>query len=159
MIEKRSVFRIIEEVESERIVLVTSANWAKTLSSAKNYIDGILLYLAKRKSSTLVTIRVSVDTEHTSSIGLDPIVNLIGIFIKYNKLMPELELQIHSLDGDPCIDTLILELGKKHNISRKSTTSKRISDGKNAIKIVPKQEIVTIDGLSIKVGYAQSLLL
>lgn len=41
-------------------------------------------------------------------------------------------------------------------ISRRNVDEKRISDGKNAIKIVPKQEIISFNKLQIKVGYAKT---
>lgn len=155
MLEKHSVLKIIEKVESERIVFVTSANWAKKKSTAEIYLENIKKSMANRKSKSSITIRVSVDSEHTSSIGLDPIINLIELFHDNHHLMPNLSLQIHSIENDPSIDEILKLLKDKYIISRKFVNEKRISDGINAIKIVPKQEIINFGNLKIKVGYAK----
>jgi ribosome-associated protein YbcJ (S4-like RNA binding protein) len=41
-------------------------------------------------------------------------------------------------------------------IIRKTMAKQRVSDGKNVIKIVPKQEIINFDDLALKVGYAKA---
>lgn len=111
MMEKKSILRIIEQVISERIVLVTSAHWAKNYDSAKKYIDSIVQAIEKRNTETSVTIRVSVDVEHCSIITLSPIVNLIKIFYENN--FNFIDLQVHSVEGDQTIDKLVDIL--KHN--------------------------------------------
>lgn len=156
MMEKQSVLQIIEKVESERIVLVTSAHWAKKRDAAERYLKSIEEALSKRSSETSVTVRVSVDSEHSISLGLDPIINLIDLFSEYFATVPQLGLQIHSLDGDPAINDLIERLKDQYAISRKQVSEQRISDGNNAVKIVPKQEIISFGNLEIKVGYAKA---
>ncbi|MEW9824100.1 MAG: hypothetical protein AB2992_02740 [Candidatus Symbiodolus clandestinus] len=49
MLEKHAVLKIIEEVESERIVFVTSANWAKKKYTAEIYLENIKKSMANRK--------------------------------------------------------------------------------------------------------------
>lgn len=159
MMEKESILKIISEVKSERIVLVTSAYWAKKMISAENYLNDIKNALSQRNSKTSVTIRVSVDSEHTLSIaalGLDPIVNLINLFSKEYKTVSQLNLQIHSPVNDPSIDELIHFCQKDYKITRRSVDQQRISDGVNVIKIVPKQEVISFNDLDVKVGYAKA---
>ncbi|HLD95144.1 MAG TPA: radical SAM protein, partial [Alphaproteobacteria bacterium] len=72
MMEKKSVLQIIEKVDSDRIVLVTSAHWAKTKESARRYLEEIQEALEKRSTKTSLTIRVSVDSQHAVSLGLNP---------------------------------------------------------------------------------------
>lgn len=156
MMERKSILKMIEGVESERIVIVTSAHWAKTQDSAERYLRDIKYALNKRQSETSLTIRVSVDMEHMATLTLDPIINLIHLFYEKYSSIPQLELQIHSLDGDPAVDSLLDRLKEKFaKISRHSVNEQRISDGKNALKIVPKQEIIQFNDLKIKVGYAK----
>lgn len=159
MMEKDSILKIIREVQSERIVLVTSAYWAKKLVSAEKYLHDIKNALSQRNSETTVTIRVSVDSEHTlgtAALGLDPIVNLIHLFSNEYKSIPQLNLQIHSLVDDPSIGELISLCKENYNVSRRSINQQRISDGVNVVKIVPKQEIISFNDLEIKVGYAKA---
>lgn len=156
MIEKKSVLQLIQQVETERIVLVTSANWAKKYDAAQKYLAQINYAITMRKSPTSVTVRVSVDSEHTGSIGLSPIINLIRLFKTEYNHNPFLNLQIHSLYKDPAIQQLINHLQDEYKIKRADSTQKRVSDGKSVIKIVPKQELISFDDLEIKVGYAKA---
>ena len=80
MTEKKSILKIIEKVDSDRIVLVTSAHWAKTKEGAERYLSDIKNSLSMRESRTNLAIRVSVDLEHTATLTLDPIINLIHLF-------------------------------------------------------------------------------
>jgi organic radical activating enzyme len=155
MMEKRSVLQVIEHVNSERIVLVTSAHWAKSIDSASRYLEAIETSLKKRTSETLVTIRVSVDSEHLATLTLAPIVNLINLFYQKYSNVPQLELQIHSIKEDAAIDELLNQLSATYNINREQVNEERISDGKNAVKIVPQQEIISFNNYRIKVGYAK----
>lgn len=155
MYEKKSILQIIRHVQSERIVLVTSADWAKSENNARKYLDDIYEQLSQRETKTTVTVRVSVDKEHASNIGLTPIINLIKIFKEKYKNNIQFDLQIHSLLEDQTIDKLILHFKDIYKIKREQVKSKRISDGKNALKIVPKQELIYFDDFMIKVGYAK----
>lgn len=79
MMERKSILQIIESVNSERIVLVTTAHWAKNRDAAQRYLIDIKNSLNNRSSETILTIRVSVDSEHTATLTLDPILNLINL--------------------------------------------------------------------------------
>jgi 4Fe-4S single cluster domain len=156
MIEKKSLLRIINQVKSERIVLVTSANWAKSYIAADEYLAAIEKELETRTTPTSLTVRVSVDAEHVSSIGLDPIVNLVKLFqTKYSRCN-QMDLQIHSLVEDPTVNEVISLLEPLYTISRQMVYEDRISDGKSVIKVVPHQEMITFDNLTVKVGYAKA---
>lgn len=156
MMERKSILKIIEKVDSERIVLVTSAHWAKTRDAASRYLSDIKNALSKRSSETTLTVRVSVDSEHTATLTLDPIINLINLFYEEYYNIPQLELQIHSLEGDLAIDELIKLLEGEFTILRGKVLESRISDGKNALKIVPSQELITFNNMQIKVGFAKT---
>lgn len=156
MMERKSILKIIEKVDSERIVLVTSAHWAKTRDAASRYLSDIKNALSKRSSETTLTVRVSVDSEHTATLTLDPIINLINLFYEEYSKVPQLELQIHSLEGDFAIDELVKLLKDDFEISREKVSEQRISDGKNALKIVPSQEVIAFNDMKIKVGFAKT---
>jgi organic radical activating enzyme len=155
MMEKRSVLQVLERVNSERIVLVTSAHWAKSIDSANRYLEAIENALKKRTTETLVTVRVSVDSEHLATLTLSPIVNLINLFYQKYSSVPQLELQIHSIEKDEAVNELLQLLSSIYSIKREKVTENRISDGKNALKIVPQQEIVHFNSYRIKIGYAK----
>jgi organic radical activating enzyme len=154
MMEKQSILKIIRDVESERIVLVTSAYWAQKYDSAERYLSDIKKALSQRQTPTTLTVRVSVDLEHSVPLTLSPIKNLIELFNNEYKSVPQLDLQIHSMWEDPTIANLLADLEGKYEITRRGVDQQRISDGISAIKIVPKQEIIAFDGMEIKVSYA-----
>lgn len=138
MIQRKEVIEVIEKVQSERIVLVTSANWAKTMKQTQSYISDIAQAIEKRKSKTLVTVRVSLDTGHSDTIGNTPMKNLIELFEKEYQDHPSLELQIHTLYDDPSIDLLCNELESDYKIERLREFKERESDGHSVVKVVPK---------------------
>lgn len=156
MMEKQSVLKIIREVKSERIVLVTSAHWARKYDAAERYLRDIKEALSQREMPTELTVRVSVDSEHILTLTLDPIKNLIKLFQQEFKSIPHLDLQIHSMSTDPTLDNLLADLSSEYKISRRVVDKERISDGINAIKVVPKQEVLSFDDLDVKVGYANT---
>lgn len=156
MIEKKNLLKIIRDVKSERIVLVTSANWAKNFEAADSYLTSIQEELKLREAPTSLTVRVSVDSEHVSSIGLDPIINLIRLFSSKYKNNEQMELQIHSLIGDSTVNEVISKLSNEFVISRQEISSNRISDGISVVKIVPKKEKILFGDMIINVGYAKS---
>lgn len=155
MIQRDAVLEIIEKVECERIVLVTSANWAKTAKQTKSYVEDIAAAISRRSTPTLVTIRVSCDLDHNSNLGYEPIYNLIRLFEQEYREHKQLELKLHSVADDPSIDLVIKELSTDYTIERKTNINTRISDGKSVIKIVPKQEVLTFNGYAVPVGYAK----
>jgi hypothetical protein len=78
------------------------------------------------------------------------------LFSKKYQFTKNLNLQIHSLDGDVAINNVLEILKDEYNIERNVVNESRISDGENAVKIVPKQEVISFDSMNIKVGYAKA---
>jgi MoaA/NifB/PqqE/SkfB family radical SAM enzyme len=155
MIQRKEVIEVIQKVKSERIVLVTSANWAKTMKQTKSYISDIADAIEKRTSKTLVTVRVSLDTGHSDTIGNQPMKNLIELFEKEYQNHPSLELQIHTIYGDPSVDLLCKDLKDIYNIERLQKFKEKQSDGHSVVKVVPKRETIKFNNYEIKVGYAK----
>ena len=154
MLKKSAIIKIVSEVVSERIILVTSAYWAKSYSGAEEYVNKIANAIAQRKQPTSVTIRVSIDCDHMKFVKYDSILNLIKLF--YNKYRDNrfIELQLHSIIGDNSISKLSKLLKNDFIIKRKKIHKKRISDGNSVLKIVPHKEILYIDDYEISIGYA-----
>lgn len=64
MVRKDAVNRIIRETKTDRIVIVTSAIWAKTYESAKKTIDELYQSYLARNDDAVVIVRLSVDSFH-----------------------------------------------------------------------------------------------
>jgi len=155
MLQRKALIKLIKEVDSERIVLVTSANWAQSMHQAEAYIAEIASALEKRRTTTWLTVRISCDLEHNKDIGLGPVLNLIELFIIKYKNYKNFDLQLHSLFDDPSINGLIEILNNKYQVFRSPINDERISDGQTVVKIVPKQEIISVDSYPIRVGYSK----
>lgn len=75
MVRKDIVNRIVREVKSDRIVIVTSAIWAKTYESAKRTIDELYESWKSRNDDLVLVLRLSVDSFHYKPLGFDVIDN------------------------------------------------------------------------------------
>jgi len=153
--KRRHILRVVSEVNSERIVFVTSANWAKTGKGTANYVSEIAQAISQRKTKASITIRVSLDEGHTSSLGLTPAINLIKFFYS-NQLPASLDLQLHSIIEDKTIDKLLDNLQDEFQVRRMPVPGNHISDGESVKKIVPKKEIIFLNDFPLPVGYAKT---
>jgi hypothetical protein len=150
--EKNCVLKVVEDVISDKIVLVTSANWAKSKAGAETYLKQIHEAFKKRKTPTNLVVRVSVDEEH-GKVGLEPICHLIELFEKNYLNDSHFKLQFHTLFDDPCIEKLLNQLSGKIVGSEEH---RRKSDADTILKVNPAEKMIQLSsGLSIKVGYAK----
>ena len=150
--EKNCVLKVVEEVISDKIVLVTSANWAKSKAAAATYVKQIYEAFKKRKTPTNLVVRVSIDEEH-AKVGLEPVYHLIHLFEELYLNESHFKLQFHTLFDDPCIDKLLGQLSGKIVASQ---DHKRKSDAETILKVNPAEKVIQLaSGLSIKVGYAK----
>ena len=77
MVRKDIVNEIIRRVKSDRIVIVTSAIWAKTYASAEKTIDELYESYISRNDDLVLVLRLSVDSFHYKPLGFDVIDNVI----------------------------------------------------------------------------------
>lgn len=151
-IEKLHLLKVIEEVKSDKIVLVTSGNWAKSKSGCSTFVHKIYEAFKKRSTPTELVIRLSVDLEH-KAVGLNPAYYLISLFEENYLNEKNFKLQFHTLFGDPCVDQILEELSSK--ITDIKNYEKR-SDASTIVKVNPAEKIITFSsGLSLKIGYAK----
>ncbi|MCI0382402.1 MAG: radical SAM protein [Chlamydiae bacterium] len=153
-LEVKHLLRVVEHVKSDKIVLVTSGNWAKSTGSAGNITRQVYEAFKRRKSPTKLVLRLSVDEEHArGGLGLHPAFNLISIFEKNYIKEKDLTLQFHTLFDDPCIQQLYNQLADRII----SIEDRRLhSDDETVLKVNPAEKLLKLsNGLAIKVGYAK----
>lgn len=153
-IEKESLLKVVEQVRSDKIVLVTSGNWAKTKTGASNYIMKIYDAFKRRSHNTDLVIRVSVDEEHArNGLGLDPAYNLIEIFEQSFLAEKNFTLQFHTLFDDTCIEEFLDKVKTKIVAIEEHTLR---SDARTVVKISPAEKTIVFNsGLRLKIGYAK----
>lgn len=153
-LEINHLLKVVEKVNSDQIVLVTSGNWAKSKQSTAHITSRIYEAFKKRNSPTQLVLRLSVDLEHAKgTFGLEPAYNLISLFEEKYLQEKNFKLQFHSIYDDPCIDQILQHLSKKVvSIS----DFKGRSDGETVLKVNPSEKIIEfVSGLTLKVGYAK----
>lgn len=149
--QRKHILQLVGEVTTNRIVLVTSANWAKNYTAAKSYIDDIYQAFKSRSTPTTLVLRVSVSVDHTKNIGLDPVINVINIFKNEYKHEANFILQIKTFDNDPTF-TKVLETFPGHVIAEKEILC---SDNTTLVKKIPTKFLITIDGYSFVMGISK----
>lgn len=151
-IEKDYLLKVIEEVQSDKIVLVTSGNWAKSKGGCNSFTQKIYEAFKRRKTPTELVIRLSIDLEH-QAVGLNPAYFLISLFEEKFLNEPNFKLQFHSLFDDPCVDEVLQTLKSK---IVKITEHRCHSDATTIVKVNPAEKIVEFEsGLKLKIGFAK----
>lgn len=153
MVRKDIVNEIIRRVKSDRIVIVTSAIWAKTYQSAEKTIDELYESYLSRNDDLVLVLRLSVDSFHYKPLGFDVIDNVIKVFRnKYSKCK-NFQLRIHTMQNDPTLEMVADMIGGCKVVY---SDIESVSDNKEIIKILPKQATLSFDdGYDIKVGLSK----
>lgn len=134
--QKRAVLRTIAEVETNRIVLVTSGNWAWNKDAARRYLAEIDSAIKARKTPCKVTVRVSVSAGHAIKLGINPACNLIELFESEYSDHPYLKFQIHGFEEDPIFPKVLAHFpGHELDYDR----GPRASDDEVVIKVIPQK--------------------
>lgn len=139
--QKKAVLRTIREVETNRIVLVTSGNWAMNREMAKKYLLEIEDAINSRKNPCIVTVRLSVSEGHSIKLGCSPALNLIHHFESHYAHHPYLKFQIHAFENDTMF-TKVLSHFPDHKLDY--DTNNRASDDEKIIKIIPQKVNVSL---------------
>lgn len=153
MVRKDIVNEIIRRVKSDRIVIVTSAIWAKTYASAEKTIDELYESYISRNDDLVLVLRLSVDSFHYKPLGFDVIDNVIKVFRnKYSKCK-NFQLRIHTMQNDPTLEMVAEKIGDCKVVY---SDIESVSDNKEIIKILPKQATLSFnEGYDIKVGLSK----
>ena len=112
-LELEAVYKIVEEIQSDIITLVTSGFWAKNDSRAREIVDNLYAAFKRRKHKAKVILRISVDEGHVKELGMQPPLNLINIFQERFKDEDNFELKIRSIIDEPTVDNLLAQLPVK----------------------------------------------
>lgn len=139
--QKRAVLRTIAEVETSRIVLVTSGSFAMSKQAAALYLKDIDAALKRRKIPCKVTLRLSVSAGHSIKLGIKPAENLIALFQQEYADHPYLKFQIHAFENDPMFQKVLDQFPGCH---ADYDPDKRASDDEVVIKIIPQKVVVTL---------------
>ena len=153
MVRKNIVNRIVREVKSDRIVIVTSAIWAKTYESAKKTIDELYESWKNRNDDLVLVLRLSVDSFHYKPLGFDVINNVIRVFREFYSDGKNFQLRIHTMQNDSTLEMVAKKIGNCEVIY---SDIESVSDNTEIIKILPKQATLKFDeGYEIKVGLSK----
>jgi len=152
--QRAHILKIIEKVKCDRIVLVTSGNWAKNYNAANRYVHDIYEALLKRKSPCTVVLRVSISEGHSIKIGLEPARNLIKIFREHFVNQDNFKFQIKTFFNDKTLEKVLEPFnGSYHQISG---AIKHTTDNSVLIKKIPEQFILKFDDkLNVVVGLSK----
>lgn len=153
MVRKDIVNEIVRRADTDRIVIVTSAIWAKTYNSAKTVIDELYESYKSRNDDMVLVVRLSVDEFHYKPLGFDVINNVIKVFREHYSDCKNFQLRIHTMQEDPTLEMVSNMIG---NCKLIYSNVESVSDNKEIIKILPKQaSLVFEEGYEIKVGLSK----
>lgn len=148
------VLKIVQQVKTDRLILVTNGMWAQNYEEAKKTIFELYTNFKKRKTETKLILRLSTDKWHAKQLGYELINHIIDIYKKYFRDEENFELQLHTLIGDDVIEK-VAEKRKDFEIIRTNETG--ISDNEEVIKISPYRCRLNFeDGYVIYVGIAKT---
>lgn len=157
MIRPDVINKIIREVKTDRIVIVTSGIWANTRENAEKYIKELYESTKSRNDDCIVVLRLSIDEFHFTSptININNYKNIVDTFREKYTDSDKFILRIHTMQEDPTLENVVEELGGKVVYHKQNG----VTDNNNVIKIVPKKATVEFDdGYSIYVGLSKLFL-
>ena len=105
--QKKHILELVQHVPTDRVVLVTSGNWAKNYEGGLKYIHDLHDSFQKRKSKTKLLVRVSISEGHAIKLGINSALNLIKIFDKHFANSQDFCLQIKTFRNDRTLSDLL----------------------------------------------------
>ena len=139
MNKREQILKIVEQVKSDRIVLVTSGNWARNYEIAYKYIDSIHKAIEKNIYNPKVVIRVSISDYHAVKLGTGCAENIVKVFDKFYHSSNRLLLQIKSLHKDKALRQFLQNLGGS---IVSNSTEHLVSDNDVIEKIIPIKKTI-----------------
>lgn len=152
--QRKHLLEIIEKVHADRIVLVTSGNWAKNYNAALKYVQAIYEAFQKRTVKATLVLRVSISEGHSIKIGLNPARNLIDIFKKYYPQQSNFKFQIKTFFNDITLSKVLEPFIGSYECLAESIKNK--TDNNLLVKKIPEQYILRFDNkLEVVVGLSK----
>lgn len=153
MTQRKHILDIIRYAKVDRVVLVTSAVWAKSIAGAQRYLSDIADRIRERNDSLQVVVRVSISSGHVANIGCDPARNLFDIFDSTYKFNSQLKLQVKSFLGDSTLKSIIDSYPGANLVESNIPMQ---SDNNLLIKKIPTQhKMVFKSGYTVVVGMSK----
>lgn len=149
---KDHLLRLVEFVQADRIVLVTSGFWAKDYVSAKKIIDEVYESFKRRKKPTQLVLRISISSYHAKTLGVEPALNVVNVFDKYYRGENNFNIQLKTFNNDAAFDLFLKTL----EYEKISDCEENVSDNFIVEKILRKKRTLTLkSGLEIIVGISE----
>lgn len=144
------ILEIIKRVKTDRMILVTSANWAVTKEGAYEKVNLLKEALASRTEPINLVLRISIDKWHALKIGNKSIINILEIMEKEST--DNFNLEIHTLVGDNTLDEALKRRVKYH----KEDYAKYVSDNEDIMKLGYARYLLKLEsGFTVPVGIAR----
>lgn len=144
------ILKIIENVKTDRLVLVTSGNWAKDKKEAIEKINLMKGKLKLRNDDLKIVLRISVDKWHILKIGKNSIFNIVDIMKKESN--EKFLLELHTLTDDNTLKEILQEFGRYDVVNYEQY----VSDNEEILKLGHARfKVVFEDEFEIKIGIAQ----
>lgn len=149
-LEKDAIIKVIEKVNAQRIILVTSGIWACDIENGRKILEELYAALKKRKTETRLSIRVSISKFHSIKLKEKPLVNLLKLFEEKYSEDRNFTLQLKFFEDDT---TIFEYLNKYFEGYKMELYGDNLSDDKEVIKIMPwKYKLTLSSGYSVIVG-------
>lgn len=152
MFYKEAIFEIVENINAEKVVIVTNGIWGYDYYSAKELIDKLYQRLSERKTKCELVLRISVDKFHAESLGTDMIPNIFDVFRREYPNDEAFHLMFHSIIGDNTMEKVALKMS---NVCLEEIEIPNSSDSNKINKIIPKKRFLRYENFCVPVGYAK----
>ncbi|MBR2289318.1 MAG: histidine phosphatase family protein [Clostridia bacterium] len=149
-LEKDAIIKCIEEVNADRIILVTSGSWAFDRKKAEEYLNDLYNASLKRKKDARITVRVSISEYHNIKLKNKPLVNLLNIFNEKYRNEKNFTLQLKTFENDNALIDGLNEFFPNYKLEIVEDNG---SDDKDHIKTIPwKYSLILDSGYNVVVG-------
>lgn len=146
------IVETIRRVNVNRIVIVTSGNWALEYEKAKALVATLFEANNGRSHPAEIVIRLSLDEFHCKKLGYVHAINIIRIFEEYYSNSKKFSLKIHTMLNDKAVDNLMSYFPR----SSKTSTIECGSDSTDVVKVEPYSYKVRFEsGYQVQIGVAK----
>lgn len=146
------ILDLIKKAKTDRIVFVTSGVWASTYAIAKDMIFQMYEALCMREHPPKIVLRISVDKWHLQKISIASIYHIIDVFREFFPDKENFQLQLHTMEKDDCIDSIM----EHYENCSKTLEKKYVSDNNEVYKVGYRRYRVDFsDGYTIPIGVAR----
>ena len=144
------ILELIKRVKTDRMILVTSGNWALDIENVKEKILQMKEALKSRETPLDLVLRVSIDKWHSLKIGNQCIINVLKVM--ENENLSNFHIEAHTLIDDDTLDEAL----KTYCSYEKIGYEKYVSDNNKLMKIGYARYTIKLEsGFKFEVGVAR----